>query len=88
MADLIQIKRGEGTTILADGELGYSREEKALYIGDGGTRNLKLCGLEGTTIDAVESVATLASNADISSVITTVNAIISSLKAGGIMKEG
>lgn len=63
MADLIQIKRGDttGVSFLADGELGYSRGEKALYIGDGGRRNQKLCSAEtATRVDALETkVATL-----------------------------
>ena len=46
--DTIQIKRADkmGVSFLADGELGYSREEKALYIGDGGRRNQKLCSAD------------------------------------------
>ena len=43
MNDLIKIKGGKGNVpVLQDKELGYSRDEKALYIGtpDG---NIKLC---------------------------------------------
>ena len=102
MADLIQIKRGDttGTTFLADGELGYSREEKALYIGDGGKRNQKLCSAETAaeveriagelqnklTAAKTEAVGTISAESDLSAVISSFNSLISALKASGIMK--
>lgn len=43
MSDVIKIKRGNGTSTLADGELGCKTNEKALYIGIGG-KNVRLCG--------------------------------------------
>ena len=101
MADLIQIKRGDtaGVSFLADGELGYSSEEKALYIGDGGRRNQKLCSAETAakveslerdklTATAAEAVADIAEGAGINSVISSFNLLISALKTSGIMKEG
>ena len=46
MADLIKIKGGKGTVpTLQDKELGYSRDEQALYIGTE-NGNVKLCGAE------------------------------------------
>lgn len=102
MADLIQIKRGDktGTTFLSDGELGYSREEKALYIGDGGKRNQKLCSAETAaevervaaelpnklTATAIPAMDTLSAESDLSAVIGAVNSLISAMKASGIMK--
>lgn len=99
MADTIQIKRGNttGTTYLADGELGYSKEEKALYIGDGGRRNQKICSavemaqlleqmpnkLTGAQLNAISP---LAETSDITDVVTAFNALIAELKASGIMK--
>lgn len=79
MADTIQIKRGNtaGGT-LADGELGYSREEKALYIGDNGT-NQRLAG-------AIESVETLAIDSMTSEVVTAFNSLITAMKNSGMMK--
>lgn len=51
MADTIQIRAGNKANMpkLADRELGYVRDEKALYIGTAGG-NVKLCDadLEGT----------------------------------------
>ena len=48
MDDLIQIKCSEtvGSSFLTDREMAYSRSEKALYIGDGGRRNQKLCSAD------------------------------------------
>lgn len=101
MDDLIQIKcsDGVGVSFLADREIAYSRSEKALYIGDGGRRNQKLCSAETAakvealeneklTATAAEAIAELAEGADLNSVIATVNLVISSLKTSGIMKEG
>ncbi len=45
MADLMQIKRGQGTKALFDGELGYKEDEEALYIGTSGGVNKRLCGV-------------------------------------------
>ena len=46
MADLIKIKGGSGEVPeLEDKELGYSRDEKALYIGTK-NGNVKLCGAD------------------------------------------
>ena len=49
MADLIQVKASDdvGTTFLADRELAYVRNDKTLYIGDGGRRCL-LLSIAGT----------------------------------------
>lgn len=102
MADVILIKRSDttGTTFLADGELGYSREEKALYIGDGGKRNQKLCSAETAaeverivgelqnklTAVQIATQGTLSAESDLSAVISAFNALISAMKASGIMK--
>lgn len=45
MADTILIKAGTGNTVLAEREIAYQTDEKALYIGtkDG---NKRLCGAE------------------------------------------
>lgn len=85
MADLIQIKRGDttGVSFLADGELGYSRAEKALYIGDGGRRNQKLCSAE--TIAKVEELSELPEESDLSAVITAYNALLSALKTSEVV---
>lgn len=79
MADTIQIKRGNtaGGT-LADGELGYSREDKALYIGDNGT-NQRLTG-------AIESIETLAIDSMTSEVVKAFNSLITAMKNSGMMK--
>ena len=45
MNDVIKIKRGSGTSTLADGELGFKTGEEALYIGADG-KNIKLCDAE------------------------------------------
>lgn len=101
-ADLVQIKASvstTGVTFLADREIAYSREEKALYIGDGGRRNQKLCSAETAaqvealerdklTATAAEAIAELPANSDINAVITAYNALLASLKSSGIMKEG
>ena len=81
MADTITIKRGNtaGGT-LADGEFGYSRSEKALYIGDNGS-NVKLTG-------KMEALEELASGSTVSAVVTAYNSLIAALKASGLMKEG
>lgn len=99
--DAIQIKRGDttGVSFLADGELGYSRAEKALYIGDGGRRNQKLCSAETAakveameteklTATAMESMGELPSDSDIGAVISAYNSLLSALKSSGIMKQG
>lgn len=81
MADLIQIKAGDNPTEpLAERELGYKASEEALYIGYKG-KNVKLAG-------KIASQALLAEESDISAVISAYNALISALKASGIMKEG
>ena len=47
MNDLIKIKGGKGNVpVLQDKELGYSRDEKALYIGTP-KGNEKLCSADG-----------------------------------------
>lgn len=49
MADLIQIKGGNGDPPpLQNRELGFSKDEKALYIGTNNTTsgNIRLCGAE------------------------------------------
>ena len=52
MADTIQIKGGRGDVPrLADRELGYNKEEKALYIGTE-NGNVKLFGSSGTDHEA------------------------------------
>ena len=102
MADLIQIKRGDtaGTSFLSDGELGFSREEKALYIGDGGKQNQKLCSAEMAakveriaaeipnklTATAIPAMDALSAESDLAAVITAVNSLISAMKVSGIMK--
>ena len=81
MADLIQIKRGDTAgAALSDGELGYSRTEKALYIGDNGS-NVKLTG----KMEALEELATGSST---SAVVSAYNSLIAALKSSGLMKEG
>ena len=46
MADLIKIKGGTGAVpTLQDRELGYSKDEKALYIGTA-NGNVRLCGAD------------------------------------------
>ena len=99
MADLIQVKRGDttGVSFLADGELAYSREEKALYIGDGGRRNQKLCSAETAakiealeseklTATAAEAQTSLEDTTELAGVITAFNALLEALKASGLMK--
>lgn len=99
MADTIQIKASDtvGASFLADRELAYSRAEKALYIGDGGRRNQKLCSAETAaevealereklTATAANALPELSPDSDISAVITAYNSLISALKASGIMK--
>ena len=101
MDDLVQIKcsDGVGVSFLADREIAYSRSEKALYIGDGGRRNQKLCSAETAakvealerdklTATAAEAIAELPADSDINTVITAYNALLASLKSSGIMKEG
>ena len=62
MADTIQIRAGNKANMpkLADRELGYVRDEKALYIGTAGG-NVKLCDadLEGTVNKLGDTVSTL-----------------------------
>ena len=46
MADLIKIKGGTGAVpTLQDREIGYSKDEKALYIGTA-NGNVRLCGAD------------------------------------------
>ena len=97
MADLIQIKASDdvGTSFLADREMAYSRKEKALYIGDGGRRNQKLCTaftaaeLEGKlTATPLEDMPTIPEGTAIEDVISAYNSLIEALKTSGIMKAG
>lgn len=101
MADLIQIKASDdvGASYLADRELAYVRNDKTLYIGDGGRRNQPLCSantvadVEAMKTDKLsasqlESIALLPDGANTSDVIATVNSLISALKVSGIMREG
>lgn len=101
MADLIQIKASDdvGATFLADRELAYVRNDKTLYIGDGGRRNQPLCSAntvadvealkkEKLSASQLESIALLPDGASLSDVTDKVNALISALKVSGIMKEG
>ena len=101
MADLIQIKASNtvGVSFLADREMAYSRSEKALYIGDGGRRNQKLCSAETAakvedleinklTATQLEEMPLLLDGASITDVVSAYNSLISALKESGIMKEG
>ena len=98
--DVIQIKRGDVcVSFLADGELGYNRAERALYIGDGGRRNQKLCSAEmAETIEALEleklsatqidNQPILGADSSINDVINAFNSLISAMQTSGIMKGG
>jgi hypothetical protein len=98
--DAIQIKRGDVcVSFLADGELGYNRAEKALYIGDGGRRNQKLCSvetaekveeLELTKLSAtqIDNQPILGDGATINDVVNAFNSLISAMQTSGIMKGG
>lgn len=101
MADLIQIKASDavGVSFLADRELAYSRSEKALYIGDGGRRNQKLCSAftatdvetlktEKLSATQLEELTKLPDGATLADVIEAFNSLIEALKASEIMKEG
>ena len=84
MADTIQIKAGkkgdrEAMPALADRELAYEQDEKALYIGtpDG---NVKLC-----TAQKVAAQAELAAEADLPAVISSINNLIAAMKNSGVM---
>lgn len=99
MDDLIQIKCSDevGVSFLADREIAYSRSEKALYIGDGGRRNQKLCSAEtAAKVEVLENekltatkaaeLPPLSASADIPQVIEAYNSLISVLKASGLME--
>ena len=83
MADLIQVKRGDTKgESLADGEFGYSRDGKILYIGDNG-EVIELCrGVK------MANIAALPSGSGTSAIITAFNSLISALIAKGLMEEG
>lgn len=77
MADLIQIKGGSGDVpILQDRELGYKKDEKALYIGTG-SENVRLCGKED-----VERVNTLITSINgLQETLATINTKIEDITA-------
>ena len=89
MADTLQIRAGNKSNMpkLADRELAYVRDEKALYVGTS-AGNVKVLGDELTKkLEATRaaSVAALASEADLAAVISKVNELIAALKAANIM---
>lgn len=93
MADTIQIKAGNkgNMPVLADREIAYVRDEKALYIGTP-QGNVKLCNadLEDTvnkklTANKVAAQAELAAAADLPTVISGINNLIAAMKSSGVM---
>lgn len=93
MADTIQIKAGNkgNMPVLADREIAYVRDEKALHIGTP-QGNVKLCDayLEDTvskklTADKVAAQAALAAEADLPTVISGINNLIAAMKSSGVM---
>lgn len=97
MADLIQIKAGEDPkSVLSDREIGYRKKDKALFVGIDG-KNEKVCsGKEiediatelqnKLTAVQIATQGTLSAESDLSAVISAFNALISAMKASGIMK--
>ena len=89
MADTIQVRAGnkENMPELAQREIAYVKDEKALYVGTP-EGNVKILGddiakrLEATR---AASVAPLASDADLAAVVNKVNELITALKAAKIM---
>ncbi len=79
MNDLIKIKGGRGAVpVLADRELGYSIDEKALYIGLDGT-NVRLCGADDLNeiverVTALEEKPAYYSKTEIDEILATINA--------------
>lgn len=101
MADKIQIRAGnrEGMPTLTDRELGYVRDENALYIGTP-TGNKDITGelkqavvelqaaLNGKlTATPVAAQAAIASDADLAAVVSAVNALIAAMKSSGVMNN-
>ena len=80
MADKIQIRAGKKANMptLTDRELGYVKDEAALYIGTvGGNKRL--------TQVPVAAQETLAEDADIQAVIAAYNNLIAAMKSSGVM---
>ena len=90
MADTIQIRAGnkDSMPVLADREIAYVRDEKALYIGTP-QGNVKLCDadLEAIKLTAqkVAAQAELAAAADLPAVISSINNLIAAMKSSGVM---
>lgn len=110
MADSLQIRRGNQASkpTLAEGEPGYCKDTKELYIGPDkvaaantftrlDTLETRASNLEAKdtelsaaisgklTASPAASVAALATDADLAAVIAAHNALLSALKAAGIM---
>ena len=84
MADLIKIKGGNGAVpALQDRELGYSKTEKALYIGTEGENVLLYSANDTTRIDPlIEEVKGIqATLTAINSEIETINTAIEDITA-------
>ena len=93
MADTIKIRAGKkgdraNMPALADREIAYEQDEKALYIGTK-QGNEKLCdaGLETRKLTAhkVASQPELAADADLPAVISSINSLIAAMKSSGVM---
>lgn len=93
MADTIKIRAGkkgerENMPALADREIAYERDEKALYIGTP-QGNVKLCDadLEARKLTAQKVAAQpeLAAAADLPAVISSINNLIAAMKSSGVM---
>ena len=67
---------------LQDGEPGWCRDEKALYVGDG-NENHRISGDDRQ----IAAQAALATDANLAAVVTAFNALLAAMKASGIMKS-
>lgn len=96
MSDTIQIKAGEkgsrtNLPLLSLRELGFLSdvENGSLYIGTASGNRL-LCSVKRTEAPAfpgaVETVTELEPTATLEQAVTAINAILASLKAGGVMQ--
>lgn len=89
MADTIQVRAGNKANmpVLADRELAYVKDEKALYVGTPEGNVKILWGDIEKRLEATRaaSVAALASDADLTAVMARVNELIAALKAANIM---
>ena len=92
--DTILLKGGkkENMPTLREREIVVATDEEAVYVGING-KNVRVCGAgdkieldKKLTANKMPSLSQLATNSDISTIVTAYNSLISTLKTSGIME--